>query len=196
MILIHQITGNVNDSPWRERCQGMQPDAVSLSASDAQKHKFRTKTQNGEAVALSLPRHVRISNGDILYFDSEKNQLITAKVLYPEVMLITFEHLNDLAPDHFLSLGFHLGHALGNQHWPAVLKGRTVYVPVAVDRKVMLSAMKTHRFTNITLDFISGEEACQQLVHSEVRLLFGSSSAHHHSDEHNEPSAINSGAQE
>ena len=30
-----------------------------------------------------------------------------------------------------------LGHALGNQHWPALVKGNRVYVPLTVDRKVM-----------------------------------------------------------
>ena len=39
-----------------------------------------------------------------------------------------------------------LGHALGNQHWPALVKGSLVYVPLTVDRKVMASVMNTHRF--------------------------------------------------
>ena len=39
-----------------------------------------------------------------------------------------------------------LGHALGNQHWPALVKGDRVFVPLTVDRKVMASVMNTHRF--------------------------------------------------
>lgn len=190
MILINQIIGNLKESHWRQQCQGIHPDIVSLSASDAQKNKFRTVTREGETIALSLPRNLRISNGDILYFDADDGKLITAEIRYPEVMLITFEEMESLTADAFLSLGFHLGHALGNQHWPAILKGRSVYVPVAVDRKVMLSAMKTHRFSNIALDFKSGEEVIEQLNPSEVRLLFGSSSAHHHTNNPEAPPVI------
>ena len=39
-----------------------------------------------------------------------------------------------------------LGHALGNQHWPAVVKGTRVYVPLTVDRRSWRSVMKTHAF--------------------------------------------------
>ena len=43
-----------------------------------------------------------------------------------------------------------LGHALGNQHWPAVVKGTRVYVPLTVARAVMASVMKTHAFEGVT----------------------------------------------
>ena len=49
-----------------------------------------------------------------------------------------------------------LGHALGNQHWPALVKGDRVYVPLTVDRKVMASVMKTHRFEDIAYEFAAG----------------------------------------
>ena len=41
------------------------------------------------------------------------------------------------ALDVVVRTAFELGHALGNQHWPAVVKGDRVYVPLTVDRKVM-----------------------------------------------------------
>ena len=48
-----------------------------------------------------------------------------------------------------------LGHALGNQHWPALVKGARVFVPLTVDHKVMASVMKTHRFEGIRYEFVA-----------------------------------------
>ena len=66
-----------------------------------------------------------------------------------------------------------LGHALGNQHWPAVVKGTTVYVPLTVDRKVMASVMRTHAFAGITYEFVAGTEVIPYLAPHEARRLFG-----------------------
>ena len=51
-----------------------------------------------------------------------------------------------------------IGHALGNQHWPALVKGTRVFVPLTVDHKVMASVMKTHRFEGIRYEFVPGED--------------------------------------
>ncbi|MBL9122911.1 MAG: hypothetical protein JNG90_04715, partial [Planctomycetaceae bacterium] len=81
------------------------------------------------------------------------------------------------------------GHALGNQHWPAVVKETAVYVPLTVDRKVMASVMKTHAFAGITYEFIAGSEVIPYLTPHEARRLFGGADATPHSHLPGEPSA-------
>ena len=78
-----------------------------------------------------------------------------------------------------------LGHSLGNQHWPAVVKGCKVYVPLTVDRKVMSSVMRTHNFANITFSFRNGKEIIPYLSPHELRRLFGGEehNEHHRHDE-------------
>ena len=66
-----------------------------------------------------------------------------------------------------------LGHALGNQHWPALVKGTRVFVPLTVDHKVMASVMKTHRFEGIRYEFVPGEDIVPYLAPHESRRLFG-----------------------
>ena len=63
---------------------------------------------------------------------------------------------------------FELGHALGNQHWPAVVKGTRVFVPLTVDRKVMSSVMKTHALPGIRYDFMPGAEVIPYMAPHEV----------------------------
>ena len=79
------------------------------------------------------------------------------------------------------------GHALGNQHWPAVVKGTKVYVPLTVDRKVMASVMKTHALPGVRYEFTPGSEVIPYLAPHESRRLFGGASDtphSHHSDSH------------
>ena len=65
------------------------------------------------------------------------------------------------------------GHAIGNQHWPAVVKGTRMYVPLTVDRKVMDSVMRTHAFPGIRHEFVPGTEVIAYLAPHESRRLFG-----------------------
>lgn len=84
-----------------------------------------------------------------------------------------------------------LGHALGNQHWPALVKGTCVYVPLTVDRKVMSSVMKTHRFEGIQYSFVPGSEIVPYLAPHESRRLFGAAEGAVHS--HSPGSSSSSG---
>ncbi len=85
-----------------------------------------------------------------------------------------------------------LGHAIGNQLWPAVVKGTKVYVPLTVDKKVMLSVMETHNIDNITYEFQEGKDIIPFLAPVELRRLFGGAGhnntdlehPHHHHHHH------------
>jgi len=85
---------------------------------------------------------------------------------------------------------------LGNQHWPAVVKGTTVFVPLTVDRKVMASVMKTHAFSGISYDFAPGLEIIPYLAPHESRRLFGGadSTPHVHTPIHAQADATAAGA--
>jgi urease accessory protein len=75
-----------------------------------------------------------------------------------------------------------LGHALGNQHWAAVVRGTKVYVPLMVDRKVMESVMQTHAFEHIFYSFRPAQQIIPYLTPHEVRRLLGANynNEHHH----------------
>ena len=121
----------------------------------------------------------------MLYYDAAQNHLVVARIPLKEVLVIELEKMESMSPAEVLRICFELGHALGNQHWPAVVKGTTVYVPLSVDRKVMSSVMRTHAFQHITSRFAPGEEIAPLLTAKELRLLFAGADAtphHHHGD--------------
>ena len=95
--------------------------------------------------------------------------------------------LSDLArqtPETIIHISVELGHAIGNQHWPAVVKGTKVYIPLTVDKKVMDSVMRTHHIEGVAWSFQPGSEVIPYLAPHEIRRLFGGtgpdSDVHHH----------------
>ncbi|MCX4472624.1 hypothetical protein OOK41_20325 [Micromonospora sp. NBC_01655] len=70
---------------------------------------------------------------------------------------------------------------VADQHWSAAVKGAKRYVPLAVDRKVMESVMRTHAFTGITHGSVPGTEVIAYLAPHESRRSFGGADSTPHS---------------
>ena len=100
-------------------------------------------------------------------------------------MIVHLDALESVTPEIAMRTCVELGHALGNQHWPALVKGNRVYVPLTVDRKVMASVMNTHRFEGIRYEFVPGGEIVPYLAPHESRRLFGGAEGpvHVHTEE-------------
>jgi len=183
MILVEKTLGNVRDQGW----EGASVEDLVLEQWEAPKSRLRKNTPSGIELAISLPRSEHLHDGDILYHDPDSRRIVVARIPLNEVMVIDLDLPPSIPQAEMLRLVFELGHALGNQHWPAVIKGQTIYVPLSVDRKVMLSVMKTHAFHHASIRFEPGEEVAQRLEPNEIRLLFGGADAtphHHHGNGH------------
>lgn len=173
MNLIEHILGNVDEGPWPERLREGTIDALPLDHWEAQKNRFRKKTAGGVELAVSLDRGVFMRDGDVLQWDASARRAVVARITLRDVMVI---HLDSLASEDSataMRTVLELGHALGNQHWPALVKDTRVFVPLTVDRKVMDSVMRTHRFEGIRYEFVPGDHVVPYLAPHESRRLFG-----------------------
>jgi urease accessory protein len=186
MILVEAIVGNVNEPRWQNQLEGATLDYLSLDQWQAQKNRFRKNTEGGVELAVSLDRNTHLHHGDILVWDATARTAIVARIQLQEVLVIQLSGSLTQPQEALARTCFELGHALGNQHWPAVVKGAKVYVPLTVDRQVMASVMKTHAFTDITYEFVPGTEVIPYLAPHEARRLFGGANAtpHSHAHEH------------
>lgn len=173
MQLIEAVLGNVNDATWKQRLDDADVDVLELSQWDAQKNRLRKKTKNGLSLAISLDRDKFLHDGDVLLWDEATKQAVICKIDLCEVLVIELGALADLPLPVLLERSVALGHALGNQHWPAVARDGKVYVPLAVDRKVMNSVMGTHHFADIRYHFAPGAEIAALLSPAQARCLFG-----------------------
>jgi len=159
---------------------------------EAQKNRLRKKTRDGQELAVSLDRGTYMRDGDVLLWDESARRAVVAKLSLRDVMVIHLEALATMPADLAMRTGVELGHALGNQHWPALVKGSNVYVPLTVDRKVMSSVMKTHGFEGISFEFLPGSEIVPYLAPHESRRLFGGAEGPVHSHTHEKYVAIDS----
>ncbi len=190
MLLIEKILGNVNDPAWAARVAAGSVETLALDHWEAQKNRFRKKTASGMEVAVSLDRGAFLRDGDVLMWDAAAARGVVAQISLRDVMIVHLDELAGQTPEIAMRTCVELGHALGNQHWPALVKGTRVFVPLTVDRKVMASVMNTHRFEGIRYQFAPGEDIVPYLAPHESRRLFGGAEGPVHTHTHDRYVAI------
>jgi urease accessory protein len=181
-IRVDTVLGSSADSEWAGRLRTAHVDVLRLDQADAQKSRLRKRTSSGTEVAFSLDRGTQLRDGDVLHWDEQLRSAIVARVDLKDVMVIDLSALMTPPAADSMSTCVELGHALGNQHWAAVVKGPRVYVPLTVAREVMASVMKTHAFGGVTYTFVPGAEIVSNLAPNEARRLFGTADGHRHHD--------------
>lgn len=182
-----EVLGNVNTSPeWKEKLANVEIDYIPLDQWTAQKSRFLGKGVSGTEYPVALKRHTQIVDGDVIEFDPEANKAVVLKIELNPVLVIDLDALAQKDHETIIRRSVELGHAIGNQHWPAVVKGTKVYVPLTVDKKVMMSVMETHHLEGITFEFQTGLDIIPYLAPHEIRRLFGGASheSHAHGEHH------------
>lgn len=169
---------------WRERLKDAEIDYIFLDQWTAQKSRFLGKGVSGEEYPIALARHSQIVDGDIIEFDPGTKKAAVLRIELSPVLVIDLDGLADRDPQTIIRISVELGHAIGNQHWPAVVKETKVYVPLTVDKKVMESVMETHHIEGISYKFQKGIDIIPYLAPHEIRRLFGGAGQESHSHEH------------
>ena len=184
MIFIKTVLGNIGDREWADRLSAAESDLLEIDQWEAQKSRFRKTTAKGVEIAVSIDRGTHIRDGDVLLWDAQALSAVVARIELRDVMIVHLDALTGLVPEVAMRTCVELGHAMGNQHWPALVKDNAVYVPLTVDRKVMASVMNTHRFEGIRYEFVPGREVVPYLAPHESRRLFGGAEGPVHSHIH------------
>lgn len=185
MEIYSEILGNIyQDTAWKDKVKDIEIEFVPLDQWTAQKSRFLAKGNKGNEYPIALKRHAQIANGDVIYFSPDEKKAVVLQIDLSPVLVIDMSQLAKKSPEEIIHISVELGHAIGNQHWPAVVKGTKVYVPLTVDKKVMLSVMETHHIEDISYEFQPGMEIIPYLAPHEIRRLFGGAGQESHSHEH------------
>ena len=151
---------------------------------EAQKNRFRKKTASGVEIAVSLDRGALLRDGDVLLWDAQRARAVVARISLRDVMVIHLDGLAALAPEIAMRDLRRAGPCARQPALAGAGQGNRVYVPLTVDRKVMASVMKTHRFEGIRYEFVPGGEVVPYLAPHESRRLFGGAEGPVHSHTH------------
>jgi urease accessory protein len=179
-ISVAAVLGNAADEPWPGRLAGARIDVLRLDQAEAQKSRLRKATEGGTDVAMALDRGVQVRDGDVLAWNGASRAAVVARVDLNDVLIIDLGGLAAESAAEAMAACVGLGHALGNQHWPVVIKGSRVYVPLMVAEGVMASVLRTHAFKGISYTFAPGADIVPYLAPHEARRLFGAAGGHQH----------------
>lgn len=183
-----EVLGNIHTSEeWMNKFKNAEADEIYLDQWTAQKSRFLSKGVSGEEYPVALTRGSHIVDGDVIEYDPEAGRIVVVRLELNPVLVVDLAGIADKDHDTIIRIALELGHAIGNQHWPAVVKGTKVYVPLTVDKKVMLSVLETHHIPGITFEFEKGLDVIPYLAPHETRRLFGGAGHESHSHEHSHP---------
>ncbi len=183
MITINSIVGNICSDEWSAKLQGAIIDYLELDQWSAQKSRLIMEKE-GERYAISLSRHTHLKDGDILLYNEKEQRALVVHIEEAQIMVIKLDKLATKNKEELIRTSIELGHAIGNQHWPAVVKELTVYVPLTLDKKVMESVMHTHNFSDIEIEFQQGKDIIPYLSPHDIRYLFAGLNRNNHAEHH------------
>ncbi|MDB4894952.1 MAG: ureE [Firmicutes bacterium] len=172
VIVYEQILGNLTEPAWKQRLEGAVIATLLLDEWEKQKPRLRRTTSDGVEIAINLERGMSMQDGDIMAWDEATKRAVTVKVRANEVLHVRLEPADPMV---MVERALKLGHALGNQHWPAVVKGTSIYVPLRVDRRVMATVLKTQNIPGVSYDFEPS---------TGLNLPYADPGAHGHSHDH------------
>jgi urease accessory protein len=179
MEIATEILGNIHQHDWQQKLIHTNTETVYLNQWTAQKSRFVIDMASGKELAVALKRNERIKDGDIIYYSAIEQKAIVIRLDLNPILVINMKAIASKDSSDVMRIALELGHALGNQHWPAVIKGYKVYVPLTVDKQVMLSVMQTHHFEDIVYEFQAAEDIVPYLAPHEVRRLLGGTEPTH-----------------
>lgn len=184
MKIYTEIIGNINSPEWAVSADGFDTEYVELDQWTAQKSRFVAKSDRDTEYAVALKRHTQLLDGDIIEYLPESRKMVVVRINLNSVLVADLGALKSDTPENIMRVAVELGHAIGNQHWPAVVKGTKIYVPLTVDKKVMESVMFTHAIPGVTYEFHPGTEIIPYLAPDEIRNLFGGTAQESHGHVH------------
>ncbi|MDE5930280.1 MAG: urease accessory protein UreE, partial [Muribaculaceae bacterium] len=127
MEIFTEIIGNMHQHDWQHRLEGADVESIFLDQWTAQKSRFLAKSDAGVEYPVALKRQSQIADGDILSYNPETRKALVLRLNLNPVLKIDLSKLKDKTPEEIIRISVELGHAIGNQHWPAVVKGTCVY---------------------------------------------------------------------
>ena len=185
MKIFSEVIGNIHaDKDLADKMSKATVEYLDLDQWTAQKSRFIVSGDKGTQCAVALKRNTQLIEGDVLEYDPGTNKAIVARIELSPVFVIDLAAVEQQDKLSIIQTCIELGHAIGNQHWPAVIKGTKVFVPLTVDKKVMQSVMDTHAIPGVTYEFQTGQEVIPYLAPHEIRNLFGGTAQESHSHEH------------
>lgn len=150
--LTQSYLGNsIEDASLTERIEKARSSGrcmeVHISQTDSRKGRIHVHTTSGVTVGIVKSRHWSLRDGDVL--ETEQGRLLLVHLQEQKVIVLQF---TEPVVDGAIAL-IHLGHVLGNHHWPIIVQDRKLYVEVVVDAEVIESTIREFKIPGLQIDY-------------------------------------------
>ncbi|WP_437187148.1 hypothetical protein SH668x_000531 [Planctomicrobium sp. SH668] len=180
MIVAQTVLGNLDDPQWRQRIALGTVDHLELNPVQGVRSGLQKTTDSGLAITLSFDRRIQLRDGDVIDWDAVQKRGIVLKMTLPDVLIVELAELQTRSISEGLEVCFQLGVAIGNQHWPSLVKDKKVFVPLSVDRSLIGDMLRDFASAGMTYRIASGIDLLGELLPYEARRLFAQQSTSPH----------------
>ncbi|MGH2412288.1 MAG: urease accessory protein UreE [Microcystaceae cyanobacterium] len=146
--LAETYLGNIAENPdLQARISWEQCLEVYLSQTDSRKGRIHTCSTSGIDVGIVKSRDWSLREGDVL--ETQQGKLLLVHLQEQKIMVLSFIELMSNRPLDLI----HLGHVLGNHHWPILVQNGKLYVQLAADEEVMEATIRHFQIPGLQIDY-------------------------------------------
>jgi len=120
---------------------------VELTQADQKKSRIYAKAHSGDTIGLLKQRDWQFTHGDV--FQLEGDRLL---VIHLESQLLMVLSIETFLLDNSLKL-IHLGHTLGNHHYPIVVTTDKIYVQISDDSTHIEETIRAFNIDGLRIEY-------------------------------------------
>ncbi len=120
---------------------------VYLHPDNNSKGRIYARSTSGVAVGIIKEREVSLNSGDV--FKTEQGRLLVVHIKAQTVIVISF--VGEVG-DRALEL-IHLGHVLGNHHYPILLNAGKIYVELVAPFEVIAATIERFNIPGLCVNY-------------------------------------------
>lgn len=141
--------GNINDNPDLAELVKIETCLeVYLRESDRHKGRIHTHTDSGVAIGIIKSRDRSLNSGDL--FKTESGDLLLVHLQEQKLMVISF---SGLGINNIPAKLVHLGHILGNHHYPIMVQDDKIYVQLVTEQEIIEKTIKDLNIIGLKISY-------------------------------------------
>ena len=153
--------GNINSNSKLRLMTSEACLKINLQFSDRHKGRIHAYTDSNLAVGIIKSRDRALKSGDL--FRTNSGKLVLIHLQQAELLVIDLSTLDaDVAPAKLI----HLGHVLGNNHYPIALKNNKIYVELVTNKTSIEKLIKDLNIAGLKISY--------QLPKGDRQIIFSS----------------------
>jgi urease accessory protein len=120
---------------------------VSLSQSDRHKGRIQAHSTSGVAIGIIKSRDWSMREADV--FRTQSDRLVVIQLQEQELLVLSFEQPITASATELV----HLGHILGNHHYPITIANQKIYLQPGADLRIVEQTIKQLQIPGLIMNY-------------------------------------------